>query len=57
MTADEEETMMPMKEVTAKPTGMVMSWGSMALSGRLANLLKSGLFMIKAVVVGQCLYF
>jgi hypothetical protein len=26
-----------------------MSWDSMALSGRLANLLKSGLFMIKAM--------
>ena len=56
MTAEDEETMMPMNEVTAKPTGMVMSWDSMALSGRLANLLKSGLFMIKAVDAWSVMY-
>ena len=48
---------MPMNEVMAKPTGMVMSWDSMALSGRFANLLKSGLFMIKAVRLWSVMCF
>lgn len=44
MTVDEEETMIPMNEVTAKPTGIVMSCDQKASLGFLANREKSGLF-------------
>ena len=37
-----EETMMPMKEVIAKPTGMVISWERKASDGLRAKRAKSG---------------
>lgn len=42
MTAEEEETMIPMKEITANPTGMVINWDQKASRGFLANREKSG---------------
>lgn len=42
MTVDEDETMIPIKEVTAKPIGMVKSWDQNASFGFFANLAKSG---------------
>jgi hypothetical protein len=44
MTVEEEETMMPMKEVMAKPTGMVISWDQKASRGLRAKREKSGSF-------------
>lgn len=42
MTADEEETMIPINEVMANPTGMVMSCDHNASLGFLAKRAKSG---------------
>lgn len=42
MITDEEETMMPMKDVTAKPAGIVMSCDQRASLGLIANRVKSG---------------
>ena len=42
MMADEEDTMIPMKEVTAKPMGMVRSWDHNASRGFRAKRAKSG---------------
>lgn len=47
MTVEEEETMMPMKDVTAKPTGMVMSWDHSASEGLRAKRAKSGSFTMR----------
>ena len=44
MMVEEEETIMPMKEVTAKPMGMVKSWDQRASFGLRANRAKSGSF-------------
>lgn len=44
--AEEDETMMPMNDVTANPTGMVMNCDHSASLGFLANLAKSGSFTI-----------
>jgi hypothetical protein len=41
MTLEEDETMIPMKEVIAKPIGIVESWDQSASVGRRANLAKS----------------
>lgn len=49
MMTEEEETIMPMKEVIAKPMGMVKSWDHRASFGLMANLAKSGSFY-KALV-------
>jgi hypothetical protein len=48
ITLEEEETMMPIKEVTAKPTGIVTSCGHSASLGSRAYLVKSGLLMTRA---------
>lgn len=48
MTEADDETIIPMNEVTAKPKGMVSSCDHRASLGFRANLEKSGLFMIKA---------
>lgn len=42
MMVEEEDTMMPMKEVMAKPRGMVISWGRKASLGLFAKRVKSG---------------
>lgn len=47
MTAEEDETMMPMKDVTAKPTGMVIHCDHNASLGFLAKRAKSGSLTIK----------
>lgn len=44
ITVDDDDTMIPMKEVMAKPTGMVMSWDQSASLGLRAKRLKSGSF-------------
>ena len=44
MTVEEEDTMMPMNEVTAKPMGIVKSWDQRASFGLRANREKSGSF-------------
>jgi len=44
MMVEEEETMMPMKEVMAKPQGMVINWDRKASDGFLAKRAKSGSF-------------
>lgn len=44
ITVEEEDTMMPMKDVTANPIGMVKSWDHRASEGFLANREKSGSF-------------
>jgi hypothetical protein len=44
ITVDDEETMMPMNEVTANPTGIVMSWDQRASFGLRAKRAKSGSF-------------
>lgn len=41
---EEEETIMPINEVTAKPMGMVQSWDQRASLGLRANRAKSGSF-------------
>ena len=47
MTLEDDETIIPMKDVTAKPTGIVMNWDQRASLGFLANLAKSGSLTIK----------
>lgn len=47
MTADEDDTMMPMKDVMAKPIGMVNSCDHSASFGLPAKRAKSGSFTIK----------
>lgn len=47
ITAEDEETMMPTNDVTAKPTGMVMSWDQRASLGFLAKRAKSGSLTIR----------
>ena len=42
MTVEEDETIMPMNEVTAKPTGIVMNCDHSASRGFLAKRAKSG---------------
>ena len=42
MTVEEDETMIPMKEVIAKPKGMVNNCDHSASLGFFANLAKSG---------------
>lgn len=44
MTVDDDETMIPMNDVTANPTGMVMSWDQRASFGLRAKRAKSGSF-------------
>ena len=44
MTVEEDETIMPMKEVIAKPRGIVKSCDHRASLGFLANRAKSGSF-------------
>lgn len=44
MTADDEDTIMPMKDVTAKPRGMVKNCDHSASLGFLAKRAKSGSF-------------
>lgn len=44
MTVEDEDTMMPMKDVMAKPQGMVISWGKKASEGLRAKRAKSGSF-------------
>lgn len=57
MTVDEEETMMPMNEVTAKPMGIVSSWGKKASDGFRAKRAKSGsLTMRVAKLAVACQY-
>ncbi len=46
MTAEEDETIIPMKDVIAKPTGMVMNCDHSASLGFLAKRAKSGSFTI-----------
>lgn len=48
ITLEEDVTMIPMKDVTAKPTGMVTSCDHTVSLGLRENLVKSGLFMINA---------
>lgn len=48
ITLEEEETMIPINEVTAKPTGMVINCGQKASLGLRAYLAKSGLLMTRA---------
>src|SRR5690242_1574131 len=48
MTVDDEDTMIPMKDVIANPRGMVSSWGRKASDGLRAKRAKSGSFTIKA---------
>ena len=47
MTADEEDTMMPMNDVTAKPMGIVNNCDQKASFGFRAKRAKSGSFTIK----------
>lgn len=42
ITVEEEETMIPMKDVTPKPTGIVISWDQSASLGFVAKRAKSG---------------
>lgn len=42
MTSDPDETMIPIKDVTAKPTGIVKSCDQRASLGLAANRVKSG---------------
>lgn len=44
MTVEDEDTMIPMKEVTANPTGMAISWDQNASRGLRAKRAKSGSF-------------
>ena len=46
ITVDDEDTMMPMKEVTAKPIGIVKNCDHKASVGFFANREKSGSFLI-----------
>jgi hypothetical protein len=47
MTLDEDDTMIPMKDVIAKPQGMVMSWDHKASFGLRAKREKSGSFTMR----------
>ena len=42
MTVEDDETIIPMKDVMAKPQGMVISWDHNASLGFFANRVKSG---------------
>lgn len=42
MTVEEDDTMIPMKDVMAKPTGIVISWDHRASFGLRAKRAKSG---------------
>lgn len=42
ITVEEDETMIPMKDVRPKPTGMVINWDQRASLGFLAKRAKSG---------------
>lgn len=44
ITVDEDDTIMPMKEVMANPTGMVINWDQRASLGLRAKRAKSGSF-------------
>ena len=47
MTADDDPTIIPMKEVRPKPIGIVISWGNNASEGLLAKRAKSGSLTIR----------
>lgn len=49
MTADAEPTMIPMREVRPKPSGMVRSCGRSASLGLRAKRAKSGLYLVSGV--------
>lgn len=55
MTVEEDDTMIPMKEVIANPMGMVSSCGRKASEGFLAKREKSGSFTIKVAKLAMAL--